>query len=80
MNLEVALPSQVADDDRLRSSPSAHLHYFLGSGGLRVGNDRVGALLKLTAGWLHFEPLLLGSRRDLSGPVAIPAAGLDVRF
>lgn len=79
--LDVSIPSEVLGGaEAIESSPRDPLHSYLGTLGVRIGSRSFGVLLELSAGWVHFEPEVLGRARNLSGPVVTPAGGLDLRF
>jgi hypothetical protein len=79
--LSVSIPSEVlGGTEAIEDRPSDLLHSYLGTLGVRIGSRSFGLLLEVTAGWVHFEPEVLGRSRDLSGLLLTPAGGVDLRF
>ncbi len=52
------------------------MHVIAGTGGMRIGSEKVQLLLELMLGYVLFSPAIDGEEFDLSGVLIMPAIGL----
>lgn len=62
------------DTNRIGSNEVMHL--IAGTGGMRIGTDKVQLMLELLLGYILFEPEVEGAPMDLGGILFMPAIGL----